>query len=651
MPLPEPGDKEEKKDFIKRCMGNETTKKEYPDTDQRLAVCNNLWGEAKQNMKANRKLHQITLRINTEEARFTTFQQSEFAVFPVTALREGVWNECLVTAEELAKSTRSWNGRPIVINHPKRGDKFVSANDPNVFEAEQVGYFFNTDFENNTDLVGEVWLNLNRIDQVSEGNDVADSVKEGRPIDVSTGYFALDIKKPGSFKGKPYKRISTNIDPDHLALLPNVKGACSREDGCGTFFEEQSTMSKIKEALTTLQEYVADNLSIPATGKGTIVEENNKINVQMLRCNACGEEHRSIQFELLESGSMWTWRCPNVLSGADNYVVNSLAHNKDLKVNGAELANILNRIIEERVGTFSRSKVVSALAFSAGIGTKDIEKVLAGEIDFPNVNWLFAWSNTLGVDPYFFFDAMDKDIFGDTTREVLEENESETTSVKQIEDSVSNNDSEENTMTRCDLIQAFVDSDQFTEEEIEALHNLPMEELEAKHAELTSSEEQPETNEQEEAETEEELAVNEDPVTEEPEEEPEVNTETEENEEPEVNEKVEEEPVEPTAFADDLGFSDEEAKKILKAHRDKINVQRKKAVEFICNATGLEEADISQFTNEQLVKMVATISERLPQADYSGQAPVVFDRDAGEDDNSVPAPPKVFPDNYWDNNN
>ena len=43
MPLPKPHKDEEKDDFISRCMGNDTMKDEYPDNDQRLAVCYTQW--------------------------------------------------------------------------------------------------------------------------------------------------------------------------------------------------------------------------------------------------------------------------------------------------------------------------------------------------------------------------------------------------------------------------------------------------------------------------------------------------------------------------------------------------------------------------------------------------------------------------------
>ena len=39
MPLPKPRSDEKKDEFLSRCMGDETMNSEYPDKDQRYAVC------------------------------------------------------------------------------------------------------------------------------------------------------------------------------------------------------------------------------------------------------------------------------------------------------------------------------------------------------------------------------------------------------------------------------------------------------------------------------------------------------------------------------------------------------------------------------------------------------------------------------------
>lgn len=48
MPLPTPHSGESKDDFISRCMGDDVMRDEYPEQDQRAAVCYSQWGEDKQ---------------------------------------------------------------------------------------------------------------------------------------------------------------------------------------------------------------------------------------------------------------------------------------------------------------------------------------------------------------------------------------------------------------------------------------------------------------------------------------------------------------------------------------------------------------------------------------------------------------------------
>lgn len=47
MPLPEPKKNETKDAFLKRCMANDVMNREYPENDQRYAVCNQQWKDKK----------------------------------------------------------------------------------------------------------------------------------------------------------------------------------------------------------------------------------------------------------------------------------------------------------------------------------------------------------------------------------------------------------------------------------------------------------------------------------------------------------------------------------------------------------------------------------------------------------------------------
>jgi hypothetical protein len=46
MPLPTPNKNEKEDSFVSRCMSNDTMKKEFPDNDQRLAVCEKQFSKA-----------------------------------------------------------------------------------------------------------------------------------------------------------------------------------------------------------------------------------------------------------------------------------------------------------------------------------------------------------------------------------------------------------------------------------------------------------------------------------------------------------------------------------------------------------------------------------------------------------------------------
>jgi hypothetical protein len=47
MPLPSPKAKEKRADFVSRCIGDNTTTKDFPDQKQRIAVCYSQWDRAK----------------------------------------------------------------------------------------------------------------------------------------------------------------------------------------------------------------------------------------------------------------------------------------------------------------------------------------------------------------------------------------------------------------------------------------------------------------------------------------------------------------------------------------------------------------------------------------------------------------------------
>jgi len=62
MPLAKPKPQEEKKEFISRCMSDDIMNKEFPERDQRAAVCYKQWN--KKNEEELRNMNKLNERID-----------------------------------------------------------------------------------------------------------------------------------------------------------------------------------------------------------------------------------------------------------------------------------------------------------------------------------------------------------------------------------------------------------------------------------------------------------------------------------------------------------------------------------------------------------------------------------------------------------
>ena len=130
------------------------------------------------------------------------------------------------SSHDLEQSVNTWNGRPVSYNHPEGKD---TCNSPDTFNEQWVGYVFNTRYEEDTgSLKAELWIDNER------GKSITNRIRLGDQIDVSIGAFG-DLIPPvlGTKETKSYDLKMTNIVGDHLAVLPDGKGACGWKDGCG----------------------------------------------------------------------------------------------------------------------------------------------------------------------------------------------------------------------------------------------------------------------------------------------------------------------------------------------------------------------------------------------------------------------------------
>lgn len=172
--------------------------------------------------------------------RRETFLGREHIVIPTVAVVPGVLNGELLPPEEVEDSAEAWEGQTVVLGHPHKHGKKISANLREILESEQaVGRFFNTNVENGT-LKGEIWADVAALTESKDGQRTLQVLEawendedEAQMLEVSTAYWRHVQNGSGVHKGKSYEGIQRNLRPNHLAILLHESGACSVHDGCG----------------------------------------------------------------------------------------------------------------------------------------------------------------------------------------------------------------------------------------------------------------------------------------------------------------------------------------------------------------------------------------------------------------------------------
>jgi hypothetical protein len=177
----------------------------------------------------------------------------DWIVAPTQMITEGVHSgsdgPIFYPAEELAKIPSVWNHKPVVVYHPIVNGMSVSACDPDQLSIRKVGVLMNTEWNSETKKLGtETWLDPERVQTVD--NRVAEAIDNNEMMEVSTGLYMDVDETPGEWNGEKYIGIAHNLQPDHLALLPDVKGACSIEDGAGFLRTNEQSRKLVINALS-----------------------------------------------------------------------------------------------------------------------------------------------------------------------------------------------------------------------------------------------------------------------------------------------------------------------------------------------------------------------------------------------------------------
>lgn len=176
----------------------------------------------------------------TPTLRHEIMEGRKYLVAPMVMITEGVHagsnGPLYYPASELSKTPAVWNHKPIVVYHPTMNGQAISACEPSVISMRKVGLIMNTKYIPGTKgqpgkLKAEAWLEADRLTSVDPR--VAKAVQNQLMMEVSTGLYTDNEQIDGTWKKKSYNAIARNYRADHLAILPDEKGACSIADGAG----------------------------------------------------------------------------------------------------------------------------------------------------------------------------------------------------------------------------------------------------------------------------------------------------------------------------------------------------------------------------------------------------------------------------------
>ncbi len=177
----------------------------------------------------------INIKANFEgTTRFDKMEGRQYLVASMIMLVEGVHEgsngPLFYPAAELKKSKSFWNAKPVVVYHPQANGKLVSACDPDILTNHGVGMIMNTTCVKGK-LKAEAWIDVKRANAVDER--IMEAIDNNEMMELSTGLIADCDGVEGEWEDEEFTGTLSNFHPDHLALLPDLQGACSIEDGAG----------------------------------------------------------------------------------------------------------------------------------------------------------------------------------------------------------------------------------------------------------------------------------------------------------------------------------------------------------------------------------------------------------------------------------
>lgn len=194
------------------------------------------------------KKYFLTNKSKATKIKSIVHNGQDYFIVPAVLAKVGVMNNVLYTKELLSNTQDAWNGVKVTLRHPQFDGHDATINTPETADAFAIGELYNVTFDDDK-LKGDIYLNKSVV-EAKGAVDLIERLKNNEYIDVSTGLVNVTIKnEDGEFDGKKYKAIINTFKADHLAILPDEKGACSVADGCGTLFNSELSFNQIMDKI------------------------------------------------------------------------------------------------------------------------------------------------------------------------------------------------------------------------------------------------------------------------------------------------------------------------------------------------------------------------------------------------------------------
>lgn len=217
MPLPK--ENESKNDFISRCIPYVKNEGVAKNTEQAIAICNGIWDKHRQvnkKMKKRMMLH-LDAKLNCF-IKLNDKGKAEIDMDRCTMIvGDNTFNGVYLPCEELEKSYKSFEGKPININHSSETVEDI------------VGYMKDVKFEDGKITCKPVFDEDTVKYPVVIGY-INSRFNAGDIPNVSIGVW-LDTVMEKMGDGEQERLVGRELEGDHLAVV--VHGACNPDDGCG----------------------------------------------------------------------------------------------------------------------------------------------------------------------------------------------------------------------------------------------------------------------------------------------------------------------------------------------------------------------------------------------------------------------------------